>query len=248
MLENIEIVLVNTSHPGNIGSSARAMKTMGLSRLVLVAPLEFPSDKALYMASGATDVVENAQVVETFDEAIAACHLVIGASARTRRIPWPVAAPDECAKLACEAAACGQKVALVFGREASGLTNEELSRCHYHLNIPSNPEYGVLNVAMAVQVVAYEIWKKYTEAEKNHVQFTMPLPECRWDVELATSQELEFFHEHLAKTLEHIGFLDPENPRQMLNRARRLFSRMQMDKLEVNMLRGILTAVQETQR
>ena len=150
---NIRIVLVNTSHPGNIGGAARAMKNMGLSRLYLVAPQEYPSDKAVWRSAGATDVLDDAVVVETLDEAIAGCSLVVGTSARERRIPWPLLDPRQCGE-SVWAEAGSHEVAIVFGREDRGLTNDELQKCHYHVAIPANPDYSSLNLAMAVQILA----------------------------------------------------------------------------------------------
>jgi tRNA (cytidine32/uridine32-2'-O)-methyltransferase len=234
MLENIRIVLVNTSHPGNIGAAARAMKTMGLSKLCLVSPKLFPHDKANEMASAAVDVLETAQVVPTLNDAIADCHLVIGTSARTRTIPWPLLTPRECAeKMVSEAK--NKNVALVFGREQTGLTNEELHRCHYHVHIPSNPEYSSLNIASAVQVLAYEL-RVASEAKPAEVA---------WDYEYASSEELEGLYQHLERVMVQIEFLNPKAPRQLMARVRRLFNRARLDVMEVNILRGILGAVEK---
>ena len=259
MLEQIRVVLVNTSHPGNIGSAARAMKVMGLKRLVLVDPKEFPSDTALFMSSGAEDVVNNAQVVSSYAEAIGDCQLVLGASARQRSIPWPVLSPraagEHIVGLLSEHQDAEKEqqpqVALVFGREASGLTNEELTQCHYHIHIEGSPEYSVLNLAMAVQVVSYEIFQAWLaqqapkEAESQptgRARFQMPMQPCRWDVELATQAELNHFIEHMGRLLAEIEFYDPENPKQILARLRRMFTRMQPDQREIKLLRGVLTA------
>ncbi|MDX1505360.1 MAG: RNA methyltransferase, partial [Spongiibacter sp.] len=156
-LNNIRIVLVNTSHPGNIGAVARAMKNMCLSQLYLVAPQKFPHDEAVWRAASAADVLDSAVVCETLDEAIADCQLVIGTSARERTVPWPLLDPRNCMQEAYKEAAGGHKIAVVFGREDRGLTNEELQRCNLHVHIPSNPEYSSLNLGMAVQVMAYEL-------------------------------------------------------------------------------------------
>ncbi len=263
LAEHVSVILVNTSHPGNIGSVARAMKTMGLSRLILVSPDQFPADQAYHLASGADDVLDHAQVVSTFDEAVADKQWVFGASARSRSIPWPVVSPKACAEMILERLTqMPTKIALVFGREASGLTNEELMRCHYHVQIPSNPEYGVLNIAMAVQVISYEIWQALqihlTEqadsiektqldeqnqvSERNSRGKLMPLAACRWDADLATSQELHYFVEHLTQLAVEWGFYDPENPKQIVARLTRLFLRAQPDKMELQLLRGLLAA------
>ena len=157
MLQNIRVVLVNTSHPGNIGGVARAMKNMGLTRLVLVEPRVFPHHEADARASGANDLLENAQVVATLEDALVGCNLVLGTSARDRRIPWPLLDPRECGQKVVEEAGQGAEIALVFGREDSGLTNDELQRCHFHVHIPSDPEFSSLNLGAAVQVLSYEI-------------------------------------------------------------------------------------------
>lgn len=228
-LTNIRIVLINTSHPGNIGSAARAMKTMGLSRLYLVDPLKFPDPKASELASQAVDVLGEATVVKTLEEAIGDCHLVIGTSARERTIPWPLLTARESAeKIAIEPD--HSEVAIVFGREQSGLTNEELKRCHFHTHIPSNPIYSSLNIASAVQVIAYEL-RVACLAEK--------IPE-KWDYEFADSKAMESFYEELEKVLIEINFLNPKVPRQLMTRLRRLFNRARPDVMEMNILRGIL--------
>ena len=242
MLDNIRIVLVNTSHPGNIGSAARAMKTMGITHLTLVEPKEFPSARATWMASGAADVLENAVVVPTLDAAVADCAMVIGTSARLRRIPWPLLTPKECAQVVKEGAA-KQQVALVFGREAVGLSNEELQKCNYHVNIPGNAEYDVLNIAMAVQVLTYEMRQAIVHAEPDSHKQSMTI-ECRWDEDMANAQEMSGFHEHFNQMLLDIEFYDPNNPKQLLTRSRRLFNRARLDRLELNMMRGIFSRIQ----
>lgn len=236
MLDRIRIVLVNTSHPGNIGSAARAMKTMGLTQLYLVSPEKFPHAKANEMASSAGDVVDNAIVVETLDEAIGDCTLVVGSSARMRNIPWPLLAPREmAAKVKAEPG--NGEIAILFGREQSGLTNEELQRCHVHVHIPANPEYSSLNIAAAVQVIAYELrmaslWQETVTEE--------------WDYRLATADEMEKFFTHLQEVLIEIDFLKMSAPRKLMTRLRRLFFRTRLDVMEMNILRGMLTAVQES--
>ena len=234
----IRIVLVNTSHPGNIGGAARAMKNMGLAELYLVEPREYPAPRAVWRAAGARDVLANAKIVSSVDEAIKDCGLVIGTSARERRIPWPLINPRECGDKIWKEAKSHQ-VALLFGREDRGLTNSELQKCHYHVHIPSNPDYSSLNLATAVQVLSYEI-RMASLVRKNG-----DLPEMNeWDQPLATADELELFHEHLAATMADLKFYDPDNPKQLLTRMRRLFNRTRMDKMEVSMLRGLLSAAQ----
>lgn len=229
----VRIVLIGTSHPGNIGSAARAMKTMGLTELYLVSPLLYPHPKAQEMATGATDVLENAKVVATLDEAIADCGLVVGTSARSRSIPWPMLTPRQFAEKAIVESQTSN-VAVIFGREQSGLTNEELHRCHFHIHIPSNPEYSSLNLASAVQVIAYEL---RVASETN-------LQNEPWDYEFANAAEMEAFYEHFEKVLIELDFLNPKAPRQLMTRLRRLFNRARVDSMEMNILRGILGTVE----
>ena len=236
MLNNIRIVLVCTSHPGNIGAAARAMKTMGLTRLTLVAPERYPSVEATARASGADDVLAQAHIVSSLDEALAGCHLVLGASAHQRTIAWPQLEPRACAALAVSASAT-EEVAIVFGREQSGLTNEELERCHYLVQIPSIPDFSSLNIASAVQVITYEIRMASLQAQPVADSGGEPVPG-------ATADEMEKFYAHLWQTVIDIGFVDPAKPRLLARRLRRLFNRSRPDKNEVNMLRGILTAAQ----
>ena len=221
MNDNVRIVLVNPSHPGNIGAAARAMKNMGFGRLVLVAPRKYPHEEAEWRAAGATDVLARAEVVPTLGQAIADCQLVVGTSARGRRIPWPVLDPRACASRVEAASHRGEQVALLFGREDRGLTNEELQVCNLHLHIPSHEDYSSLNLAMAVQVVVYELPMQ---------ALTQTLPADPWDLE---------------ETLIQIGFLDPAAPRQLMARLRRLYSRVRLDEMELNILRGILTETQQ---
>jgi tRNA (cytidine32/uridine32-2'-O)-methyltransferase len=229
-LSRIRIVLVEPSHPGNIGAAARAVKTMGLSNLALVNPQRFPDPQAEWRAAGGLDVLDAVQVYPSVEAAIADCHWVVGTSARSRRLPWP-------SKLA-EAVAADildqppdSRIAILFGREANGLSNEELQRCHCHLEIPANSEYPSLNLAMAVQVVCYELYKQSGRA---------PSGEVVWDQPLATMAQMEAFFAHLESVLVGSAFLDPDNPGQTMNRLRRLFTRVQPDDKEVQMLRGIL--------
>ncbi|SIT06646.1 RNA methyltransferase [Neptunomonas antarctica] len=241
-LENIRIVLVNTSHPGNIGGVARAMKNMGLSDLSLVVPRIFPSGEADARAAGAADILQSAVVVSSLEEAIADVHLVVGASARERNIPWPIMDPHELAGVAASVAV-DQKIAIVFGREDRGLTNDELQLCHHHVHIPSVEGFSSLNLAAAVQVIAYEL--RMAQLKQADSQAQAPQWGTDWDIELAEHRELELMFEHLEKMLVDIDFLDPENPRQLMPRLRRLFQRAVPDKVEVNVLRGILSHIQK---
>jgi tRNA (cytidine32/uridine32-2'-O)-methyltransferase len=237
--KNIRIVLVATSHPGNIGGAARAMKNMGLEQLVLVKPKVWPAKEAISMAASALDILDNAIVVETMEEAVADCHLVYGTSARLRNMPIPLLDPPACAeKIVAEMAE--KKVALVFGREISGLSNAELHLCHYHVNIPVNPDYTSLNLAAAVMVLAYELRKTgLHQAGQPLVKTT------EWDKEPATMAELDLYLSHLEQVLIKLDFHKPENPRQLMRRLRRLYQRIQPDKMEINILRGILTATED---
>ncbi len=236
-LDNIRIVLVNTTHPGNIGAAARAMKNMGLRELYLVAPKHFPSDDATWRAANAADVLERAVVVDSFDAAIAGCGLVIGSSARERTIPWPLLGAREACAQACREAA-RHKVALVFGREDRGLTNDELQKCQLHINIPSNPEYSSLNVAMAVQVIAYELRMAASENAASSDAMS------DWDMPFAGADDIERFFAHLEEALSEMGFLKADAPKQTAARLRRLFQRTRLDTMEVSMLRGILSSAQ----
>ncbi len=236
MLSNIRIVMVATTHPGNIGGAARAMKNMGLSDLALVSPRDFPSDEAVARASGADDILRKAKVFDTLDEALADRQQIIGASARLRTIAWPQLNPKECAeKIATDK---NVKTAILFGREHAGLTNEELERCHYLLHIPCNPAFSSLNVAAAVQVVAYELFQT--------MQATASPEEAANEGILANGEETESFHGHLIRALYDIGFLhERKSSPQLIRRLRRIFIRSRLEKADIHILRGILTAVQE---
>lgn len=247
-LQNIRVVLVNTSHAGNIGGAARAMKNMGLSRLVLVDPEDFPSPNAVARASGATDILDSARVVATLEEALAGCSLVLGTSARDRRIPWPLLDPRECASVSVEQSAGGGEVALVFGREYAGLTNEELQRCQYHVHIPSDPQFSSLNLAAAVQVLTYEVRMAWLAAEGRPTKVEKLETTAMLDAQPVTVDELENYFGHLEQTLVDIGFLDPTKPRHLMPRLRRLYGRSGVSKLEMNILRGILTETQKAAR
>ena len=234
-LARIRFVLVETSHTGNIGAVARAMKTMGLSRMELVAPKQPPDAEALARASGADDLLERAATHATLSDALAGCRLVIGASARLRSIEWPLLEPPECAARLLAEATEGE-VALVLGRESSGLTNDELARCHFLVHIPTNPDFSSLNIAAAAQVLAYEIRRAARGTSGEHL---MEPPR-----ELATTEDLEGFFAHLTTTLKDIGFSAPEQSRTLMKRLRRLFNRARLDRVEINILRGILSAAQ----
>ena len=234
MNKDLRIVLVETSHPGNIGAAARAMKTMCLSRLVLVNPVEFPHPDASARASGAVDVLERAEVVKTLDEALAGCALIAGTSARQRGLGPPVLSPRECMQRLHAEAAKGQEVALLFGRERTGLTNDELARCHILVNIPSNPDYSSLNLAAAVQVLGYESMLARGAVPQAGESDELP----------ATAEEMEKLYGHIESAALETGFLDPANPKHLMRRIRRLFNRARPDQNEVHILRGLLSALQ----
>ncbi len=236
LLDRVRIVLVEPTHPGNIGSVARAMKNMGLSRLELVAPRGFPGPEATARAANATAVLDAARVHRSLDPALEGATLVVGTSARTRRIPWPLVDPRACAAQTVSELQGQQdaEVAILFGRESRGLTNEELHRCHLHLHIPTAGDYASLNLAMAVQVVCYEMLLATGIDEEAPAT----------DMDAAPADEFERFFAHLQDALIDIGFFDPSNPRQMMTRLRRLFTRIRPDRMEIGMLRGILTDIQ----
>ncbi|MEZ5572710.1 MAG: tRNA (cytosine(32)/uridine(32)-2'-O)-methyltransferase TrmJ [Halioglobus sp.] len=236
--DNIRIVLVNTTHPGNIGGVARAMKNMGLQRLYLVAPRDYPNEQAVWRAASAVDVLDDACTVPTLEDAIGDCQFVVGTSARERRIPWPLLDARDCAQRIAVASSTDQ-VAVLFGREDRGLTNDELKLCNLHLNIPTSDDYSSLNLAMAVQIVAYELRMLLAPA-------LAPADEqSQWDAPFASVQNMERFYAHLEETLVDIEFLDPAAPRQLMARLRRLYSRVRLDEMELNILRGILTETQK---
>lgn len=247
MLERIRIVMVETTHPGNIGAAARAMKTMGLADLCLVKPAVFPDAEASSRASGAADLLESATVCDSLDQAIAGASLVVGTSARQRRIPWPCVTARQ---LAGQCADEPGQIAVLFGRESSGLTNEELERCHLHVSIPTNEEYGVLNVASAIQIICYELRMAALGDDagvkpSREMAHRMPQPEWAWDEPPAAAEDMERFFEHLETVMTATGFLDPANPEQVRRRLRRLFLRARPDRMEVNILRGVLSSVQK---
>ena len=231
-LHHVRIVLVEPTHPGNIGAAARAMKAMGLDRLCLVAPGRFPSAEATARAAGADDVLHEARVVESVDDALADCGLVLGTTARLRRIEWPVIDAREGARRAV-AQSAHTPVAVVFGRESAGLTNAEIDRCHALIRIPVSAHFSSLNVAAAVQIVAYEM-----RIAAHGRDVLAAAPQAR----AATAEELEGFYRHLETALVEIGYLDPAAPKLLMRRLRRLFSRSEPDRAEINILRGILTA------
>ncbi len=240
-LRRIRVVLVEPTHPGNIGAAARAMKTMGLHNLALVRPHEFPCAAATAMAAGADDLLVRAQVADSLQETLGGCGWVIGTSARTRTIPWPVHDPREAAGRAL-AMAGEAEVAVVFGREHAGLTNDELELCQAVVRIPSDPDFGSLNLGAAVQVLAYELRMQWLAGQQAAAV------EMVNDAPPATSDDMARLYAHLEETMIETGFLDPVKPRRLMRRVRRLFNRAGLDRNEVNIIRGFLTAVQDRRR
>jgi len=235
-LSNIRIVLVRPTHPGNVGATARAMKNMALRSLYLIEPEKFPSPLATDRAAGADDVLQDAVICASLDEAIRDCHLVLGTTARQRRIEWPALDPADGARRLVDAAQQGP-VALLFGQERTGLLNSELDRCHSMVTIPTDKEFSSLNLASAVQILAYEIYRatlagkqpEATEPRAGHA---------------VSDEDMQRFYRHMQEVMQQIGFLDPDNPRRLMRRLMRLFNRVVLDHNEMNILRGILTAVQ----
>jgi len=235
-LARIRVVLINTTHPGNIGATARAMKVMGLSSLHLVTPKIYPHAEATARASGADDLLQRAQVHDSLESALRGCGLVLGTSARLRSLPLPLVDARRAAGQAL-AESAAHEVALLFGRERYGLTNEEIQRCHFLVNIPSNPEYSSLNIAQAVQIMAYEL----RVAAQGFADIELAPP----DWQPVDDEQMERLFEHLEQTLLDIRFLNPRQPKRLLARLRRLFNRARPDQNEINILRGILKAAQE---
>ena len=235
LMRRLRIVMVETTHPGNIGAAARAMKTMGQHRLYLVNPAVFPSVDVTARAAGADDILSDAVICNSLSEAIQDCSLVIGTSARERRIPWMVQTPRECAGKILETLE-SDEVAVLFGRESSGLTNAELELCNAMLQIPTNPGFSSLNIASAIQILCYELMLGILD-RKTTGNKEMRTP-------LATAGQMQLFYEHLNTCLQQIGFFDPAKPRQLMRRLKRFFNRSQPDQDELNLLRGMLTAMQ----
>lgn len=232
-LTNVRVVLSHTSHPGNIGAAARAMKTMGLHHLCLINPRHFPDPQASAMAAGADDILQNARVCGSIDEALQGVALTVGMTARQRDISNQVMMPREAMPRVLQQALT-QPVALLFGTEMSGLTNEEVSRAQLLVNIPAHPDFSSLNLAAAVQVMAYEMMV----ASQSASPVTQP-------TQAAAHEQVEGFLAHLEKTLMEIGFFTTQNPARMMQRLRRLYARARLEADEINILRGILSVTTE---
>ena len=236
LLNSVKVVLVGTTHPGNIGATARAIKNMGILDLALVEPKEFPSDVATFRSKAAKDILENATVYESLKDAVSGCELVVGTSARDRTVPWPVLSPSEAAKEMHKCSLNGD-VAIVFGREDRGLTNEELGLCNFHVHIPSDPEYSSLNLSQAVQILAYEIRLAYLDENERSEDY--------WDVDLANNEQTERLINHMDELMQEVDFYDIENPRKLLVRVRRFFKRSKIDVMEANIFRGFFSTIQK---
>jgi tRNA (cytidine32/uridine32-2'-O)-methyltransferase len=231
MLENIKIVLVQTFHPGNIGAVARAMKNMGLSQLVLVNPVDFPSQEAVSRAGNATDILAQARVVDTLEEALEDCTLIVATSARSRSTPLPMLTPESTAsELLAESTQ--SQVALVFGRERMGLHNDDLKLCHKHVMIDANPEYPVLNISQAVQILCYEIFK----ATKNQIPEKSAVP-------YPANREIETFFKFMESTLKKTGFINKAHPHQAMNHLRAFMRRARPTKGELKLLTGMVVSL-----
>ncbi len=242
MFDNIRIVLVNTSHPGNIGAAARAMKNMGLSKLTLVEPKDYPSLEAISRAVGAVDILDNVIITSDLKQAVSGCVWVAGTSARLRTIEWPIFNPRECVQKSLEHIEQGE-IAIVFGRENSGLTNEEMEQCNALLHIPTNPDFTSLNLAAAVQVVCYE----YRLALMDDKATKHKGNKCRHDT-LANSAQLDGMHNHLYDALDYMGFFGTSNPDTVMRRLKGLFNRAGTTQRELSIIRGICSAIQDKKR
>ena len=236
--KQVKIILIETSNSGNIGSTLRAMKTMSFSKLCLVHPKDFPSEQVETLAANAKDLIEDIEVVETLDEALEGLNFVIGTSSRMRKVPWPNEALDQVSSKIISEANKGNNIGIMFGREDRGLTNDELQRCNLHVHIPANEEYPVLNIAMAVQVVCYQL---YVDSHKNNETNESNY----WDVPLAESNHVERLINHFVEVAAELEVFNKGNPRQIGARIKRMFTRIGLDEMEVNFLRGFLGAVEK---
>lgn len=253
MNANIKIILVDTSHPGNIGAVARAMKNMQLSNLCLVNPKYFPHVDATARAAGADDLLENAQIYTSLESALGGSKIIFGTSARNRSLSLPKSDPRQAAQIIAQESQ-NHQVAIVFGRENNGLSNEELEMCNHHLYIPSNPDFSSLNIASAVQLICYEIQMSnlynkepllqapFAQQSINSIGLAMTESDSVDDP--ASAEQMHLFYEHLQETLALIKFLDMKNPRRVLSRLKLLFNRARVQTKELNILRGILSTIQ----
>jgi len=231
----INIVLVDTIHPGNIGSVARAMKTMGLSRLSLVNPRIFPSDDAVALSGNAKDVLKNAQIFTSIKDAIEDSTFVYATSSRDRSIQWPITDAAKSASDIVNEVNSDKEISIVFGKEDRGLTNEELEYANRLIEIPANPEYPVLNLAMSVQIITYEIFKASSD---NKLKEWRDYPEVN-------SKQLQMLIDHFIETAVDIDVIDPDNPKKIISRIKRMFTRLQPDEMEASFMRGFLSGIKK---
>ena len=236
--KQVKIILIETSNSGNIGSVLRAMKTMGFKNLCLVNPKKFPSDEAKALAANAKDMIDDVVVVDTLDKALSDIDFVVGTSSRIRKVPWPNEPLNTVAPQINKIIESKTNVGILFGREDRGLTNDELQRCNLHMHIPANEEYPVLNLAMAVQVVCYQIYID-SLSKKSLVK------NDNWDVPKAKSNHVKRLIEHFISVAEELEVFNKGNPRQIGARIKRMFTRIGLDEMEVNFLRGFLAATEE---
>tara|TARA_B100001113_G_scaffold55744_1_gene41513 strand:+ start:6571 stop:7308 length:738 start_codon:yes stop_codon:yes gene_type:complete len=236
--KQVKIILIETSNSGNIGSVLRAMKTMGFKNLCLVNPKKFPSDEVKALAANAKDMIDDVVVVDTLDKALSDIDFVVGTSSRIRKVPWPNEPLNTVAPQINKIIESKTNVGILFGREDRGLTNDELQRCNLHMHIPANEEYPVLNLAMAVQVVCYQIY--IDSLSKNSL-----VKNDNWDVPKAKSNHVKRLIEHFISVAEELEVFNKGNPRQIGARIKRMFTRIGLDEMEVNFLRGFLAATEE---
>ena len=234
--ENLRIVMVEITHPGNIGAAARAMKNMGQRNLYLVKPRIFPSAEVTARAAGADDILARAVVCDSLQDALRDCVLVVATTARARTIAWPVTTPRACVPDIIAGSASGP-VAIVFGRESSGLNNDELELCNMAMQIPADPGFSSLNVASAIQIICYEILQSVMTGNPNELK--------KEKSQLASAEKMRLFYAHLEECMTDIGYYDPGVPRSLMRRMKRLFNRARLDQDEINILRGLLSTIQE---
>ena len=231
----INIVLVDTIHPGNIGSAARAMKTMGLKRLSLVNPRVFPSSDAIALAGNATDVLDNATIYSSIREAVKESTFVYATSSRDRTIQWPILDAQEAANDICVQVNSNKEISIIFGKEDRGLTNEELEFANKIIEIPANPKYPVLNLAMSTQIICYEIFKASSDSIKKEWR----------DYPEVNSDQLQKLIDHFIETAVEIDVIDPDNPKKIISRIKRMFTRLQPDEMESSFVRGFLSGIKK---
>jgi len=231
----INIVLVDTIHPGNIGSVARAMKTMGLKRLSLVNPRVFPSGEANALAGNATDVLDNVKIFTSIKDAIDQSTFVYATSSRDRSIQWPLMDAETAAKDICNEVNSNKEISIIFGKEDRGLTNDELELANKLIEIPANPEYPVLNLAMSAQIISYEILKASSSNEKKEWR----------DYPEVNSKQLQMLIDHFIETAIDIDVIDPDNPKKIISRIKRMFTRLQPDEMEASFMRGFLSGIKK---